>query len=252
MQKASSIRNKEFNWRCVWGWKLELLQSLLCPPLAVNFFVYFSPQIFFFSYLSSSPCLPSFPQNAYPRPSVYHSPRSSLMTERTGSGRTAIVKTIHTARSTRTPPTLSRPFYRFIPLSVASMPIPWLIIWNSFVPHHLSDSLPQSGRPIRSYPAVTPLWAPHRRPPTSQRHPTRPRRHHEHAGGWDKMTEMIPIWVTSSGIGVCVLRSWVRRSERNVWFPPGWHVSGLNHRPGRQPVPPAGGTAALSADRSTE
>lgn len=53
-------------------------------------------------------------QNACPRLSVYRSPRSSPMTERTGSVRTAIVRTIRKERSTRTPPTSSRPFYRSV------------------------------------------------------------------------------------------------------------------------------------------
>lgn len=71
--------------------------------------------------LPSSPFL--FTQNACPRPSVYRSPRSSLTTERTGSARTAIVRTIRSARSTRTPPTSSRPFYRSVSSSVYKMAI---------------------------------------------------------------------------------------------------------------------------------
>lgn len=49
---------------------------------------------------------------------------------------------------------------------------------------HLFSSLPQSGRPIRSYPAVTPLWVLHQRLPMS--HPPTPLRQHPgHAEGWE-------------------------------------------------------------------
>lgn len=63
---------------------------------------------------------------------------------------------------------------------------------------HLFHSLPQSGRPIRSYPAVTRLWVPHQKPPTSHP-PTRPRQHPGHAGGWEIL---IPIWDTNYRVGL--------------------------------------------------
>lgn len=58
---------------------------------------------------------------------------------------------------------------------------------------HLFCSLPQSGRPIRSYPAVTRLWVPHQKLPTSHP-PTRLRQHPGHAGGWEIL---IPDWDTN-------------------------------------------------------
>lgn len=84
-------------------------------------------QLYCLFFLHSLPFLPLFsisfllpfsPQNASPRPSAYPSPRSLLMTERTDSAKTAIVRTLHNARSTKTPLTSSHPFYRSINLSV--------------------------------------------------------------------------------------------------------------------------------------
>lgn len=48
------------------------------------------------------------------------------MTERTGSVRTAIARTLRSARSTRTRPTSSHPFYRSLTSSVCYVPPPGL------------------------------------------------------------------------------------------------------------------------------
>lgn len=79
---------------------------------------------FFFCFLScfslSRPptSFGSFSQNSYPRPLVYPCPRSSPMTELTGSDRILFVRTLHSGRSTKTPQTSYRPFYRSVSLSV--------------------------------------------------------------------------------------------------------------------------------------
>lgn len=106
---------------------------------------------------------------------------------------------------------------------------------------HLSCSLPQSGRPIRSYPAVTPLWVLHQRLPMS--HPPTPLRQHPgHAEGWEILNSVRYI-----NCRVVVL-DWVQNFQSHL----GWHVSGLHHRPGWQSVPPAGGAATLIASWNTK
>lgn len=63
---------------------------------------------------------------------------------------------------------------------------------------HLFCSLPQSGRPTRSYPAVTPLWVLHQRLPTSHP-PIRPRLHPGHAGGCETLNS---LWDTNCRVVV--------------------------------------------------
>lgn len=103
------VASSQSFWISLFFFLQVTLSSLLLPSSSFSIFISFSLSIF----ILFTHYLPYLLQNAYPRLLVSPSPRSLLMTERTGSVRTAFVRTIRCGRNIRTPPTLSRPFYRY-------------------------------------------------------------------------------------------------------------------------------------------